>query len=261
MPAVNLVLCGLAANAGLSSELVDRLIAVADADLAGHLAVRTDLSHAQAVALLSRVEDSGVHLAYEGLLTAADIDPATQPHTALALLDEGSGSPERARLFAADPVSEHREKLASCPGLPAEVVETLAADSDLGVVAELALWTTPEAAARLAEHPHAEVHGRQSLARDERGQYVRGRRLVARHRAARRCLVCDREATPFVHGPQCPRHDCDLLPGASCDGSHESAVHEIWQAALRNPATPTEVVVSSRGWRPTRTRVRPCWST
>jgi hypothetical protein len=35
---VNHLLCGLAANAALPSELVDRLIAVADADIAVDLA-------------------------------------------------------------------------------------------------------------------------------------------------------------------------------------------------------------------------------
>lgn len=112
---MNHVLRGLATNAALSSESLDRLIAVADADLAGDLAGRADLRRAQAVALLSRVEECGVQLAYAGLLTTADIDPAAQPHAALALLDEGSGSPEWARLFAVDPVVEHREKLAACP--------------------------------------------------------------------------------------------------------------------------------------------------
>ncbi|WP_372346810.1 hypothetical protein [Streptomyces sp. KL116D] len=60
---------------------------------------------------------------------------------------------------------------------------------------------------------------------------------------AQRCLVCDREETPFVHDRNCPRLDCDLLPGASCDGSHESTLHDLRQAALRNPATPTAAVV------------------
>jgi uncharacterized protein (DUF2336 family) len=60
---------------------------------------------------------------------------------------------------------------------------------------------------------------------------------------AQRCLVCDREATPFVHDPHCPRPDCDLLPGAACDGSHQSTVHQLHAQALRNPATPTESVV------------------
>lgn len=59
---------------------------------------------------------------------------------------------------------------------------------------------------------------------------------------AQRCLVCDREETPFTHDPHCPRPDCDLPPGAACDGSHESTVHATRQLALRNPATPVEAV-------------------
>lgn len=135
MPSVNHLLCGLAANEKLPTELVDRLIAIADAEVAAHLAVRADLSRAQAVALAARVEESAVHLAYEGRLTAADIDPSARPDAALALLDQGMGRPEWAGLFAADPVVEHREKLAACPGLPRDVVEALIADTDIRVVA------------------------------------------------------------------------------------------------------------------------------
>lgn len=238
------ILCGLAANPALPSELVDRLTAVADDDIAINLAYRPDLSRAQAVALAERVDESGaVLLAYEGRLTAADIDPSGRPDAALALLDQGLGRPEWARLLAADPVRERREKLAACPGLPSDVVDMLAADPDVRVVAELALWTTSEVAARLAAHPHAEV--RRAVAANEAtppallAALVTGEGLPV----ARRCLVCDREETPFVHAPQCPRPDCDLPPRASCDGSHESTVHDMWQAALRNPATPVEAVV------------------
>jgi hypothetical protein len=108
-----------AANPHLPSELVDRLISVADDDIAMDLADRPDLSRAQAVALARRVESSAVHLAYRGRLAAADIDPAVWPDAALALLDQGIGRPEWARLLAADPVRERREKPAACPGLSA----------------------------------------------------------------------------------------------------------------------------------------------
>ncbi|MFF2367442.1 hypothetical protein ACFVU0_32695 [Streptomyces sp. NPDC058122] len=240
---MNHVLSGLAANPALPSELVDRLIATADTDLAHDLAGREDLSHAQAVALFQHAPECGVRLAYAGKLTTADVDPVTQPDTALALLDEGSGSPEWARLLAADPMTERREKLAACPGLPVDVVERLAADTDPRVVAELALWTAPETAARLAEHPHAEV--RRAVACNEStppevlAALITGEGLPP----ARHCLVCDREATPFTHDPECSRTDCDLGAGDSCDGSHESTVHEIQVAALRNPGTPTEAAV------------------
>ncbi|MEU1534011.1 hypothetical protein [Streptomyces fagopyri] len=237
------LLCGLAANTALPSELVDRLIAVADTDIAVDLAGRADLSHAQAVTLASRVEDSRVYLAHQGLLTAADVDPEVDPHAALALLHERAGRAEWASLFAADPLPEHREKLAGCPGLPSDVVEALAADPDVGVVTELALWTPPDVAARLAEHPHAEV--RRAVATNEStppavlAALITGVGLPP----ARGCLVCDRQPTPFVHERDCPRPDCDLLPGASCDGSHESTLHDIRMAAAGNPATPAEAVV------------------
>ncbi|MEV4298763.1 hypothetical protein [Microbispora rosea] len=88
-----------------------------------------------------------------------------QPLAALALLGEGAGRPEWARLVAADPDAGRRERLAACPGLPADVAETLAADPDIRVVVELALWTTSDMAARLAEHPHAEA--RRAVAANE----------------------------------------------------------------------------------------------
>ncbi|MFD5630970.1 hypothetical protein [Streptomyces sp. NPDC127072] len=240
---MNPVLCGLAANTALPPELVDRLVATADADIAVELAGRADLSRAQAVALASRVEESAVRLVYEGKLTAADIDPMAQPDAALALLDEGAGDPEWARLLAADPVVERRERLAACAGLPVDVVAALAADSDARVVAGLASRTTPETAAALAAHPHAEV--RRAVAANEAtpptvlAALISGEGLPP----ARWCLVCDREETPYAHDPHCPRPDCDLPPGASCDGSHESTVHDMLQAALRNTATPTEAVI------------------
>lgn len=177
-------------------------------------------------------------------MTAADVDPEAQPDAALALLDEGVGNPEWGRLLAADPVVERREKLAACSGLPSDVVETLAADSDVRVVAELALWTTPDVATRLAGHPHAEV--RRAVAGNEATPPAVLAALIGGEglSPAQRCLVCDREETPFTHDPECARLDCELPPGASCDGSHASTVHDMWHAALRNPATPTEAVVA-----------------
>lgn len=240
MPPVDPLLCGLAGNPALPVALVDRLIALADPDIDDELARRDDLGRAQAITLAGRDEANGVLLAYEGLLTAADVDPAAQPRVALALLDERVGDPAWARLLAASPVVAHRERLAACPGLPPDVVETLAADPDVGVVVELALWGEPDVAARLARHPHAEV--RRAVAANEAtppevlAALVGGEALPP----ARHCLVCDREEPPFAHSPDCPRPDCELRPGASCDGSHESTALDILRAALENPATPAD---------------------
>jgi hypothetical protein len=100
---VHHILCGLAANPALSSELVDHLISIADVDIAMDIACRADLSYVQAVALAERFDGSAVQLAYEGRLTAADIDPSVRPDAALALLDQGVGRPEWARLPAPSP--------------------------------------------------------------------------------------------------------------------------------------------------------------
>nr|WSX77925.1 hypothetical protein OH826_31235 [Streptomyces sp. NBC_00899] len=237
---MNPALCGLAANAALPSELLDRLVETADGDVAAELARRADLSRTQAVALAARVAGSGVPLAYAGTLGADDVDPVAQPDTALALLDAGRGRPEWARVLAADPLAGRRERLAACAGLPGDVVERLAADADIRVVAELALWATADVAGRLARHPHAEVR-RAAAVNEATPPDLLAALIGGALPPAARCLVCDREQVPFVHDRQCPRPDCDLPPGASCDGSHESAVHAMRHAALQNPATPADV--------------------
>ncbi|RZU17979.1 hypothetical protein [Streptomyces sp. BK239] len=248
------VVNGLAVNPALPDELTDRLIEIADADLADRLADREDLSRAQAVALLSRVDDGGVSLAYGGRLTAADVDPLQQPHAALALLDQELGHPEWARLFAADPDVSVREKLAACPGLPPDVTERLAADPDVGVVVELALWTRePGVAAPLAAHPHTEV--RRAVAANEvtppavLAALLHGEGLPP----AEQCPVCDRGNAPGARDPDgpCPDGPCpadrDTPPDACCHGSHVSASHDVRRAALANPATPAEAAAGFAG--------------
>ncbi|GII96512.1 hypothetical protein [Sinosporangium siamense] len=240
---MNHVLRGLAANPALPPESVDRLIAVADEDVAARLSEREDLTRVQVLALAARIEGSAARLAERGLVTAGDVDPVAQPIAALDLLAQGLGRSAWAPLFTADPDAERREKLAACPNLPRDVAETLAADPDIRVVAELALWATPDMAARLAGHPHAEV--RRAVADNENtppavlSALATGEGLPP----VRQCLVCDREATPYIHDPHCQRLDCDLPSDAACDGSHESTVYQMHLRALWNPATPAEAVV------------------
>ncbi len=240
-PAVRHDLHGLAENPALPAELVDRLIAAADSDLAEVLACRPDVIGSQ-VDSLARFEAAAVRLARDGRLAAETVDPPAQPRVALALLEAGSGRPEWARILAADPLVDNRERLAACPGLPRDVTQMLAGDPDVRVVAELALWAETEVAAQLAMHPHAEV--RRAAAANAAAPPGALAALLTGDGApsARSCLVCDREAIPFVHDPNCPRSDCALRPGAFCAGAHESTVHEIEQLALRNPATPVEAV-------------------
>ncbi|MCX5589406.1 hypothetical protein [Streptomyces erythrochromogenes] len=258
---MNRLLCGLAANPALPPELVDRLIALATAApdpsdpadpsdyladvLVWHLCERTDLGPAQVAALAALDEDTPARLARDGHLGADDVDPAVWPLAALALLDEGRGLPEWARRFAADPDPSLRWRLASCPGLPADVEDALAADPDPEVAAELALWTTSAPVAdRLARHPHAEV--RRAVAYNEAVPPAALAALLtgAGLPPARSCLVCDGREIPFIHDPHCPDADCDLPADAACDGTHGSTVHGTRQRALANPATPPEAVAA-----------------
>ncbi|MEU0539884.1 hypothetical protein ABZ319_08425 [Nocardia sp. NPDC005978] len=232
---------GLAENPALPADLLDRLIATADSDLAEVLARRSDLTGTQ-VAALARFERAAARLGREGRLTEFDQPP--RPRVALALLEAGFGRPEWARVLAADPSARTRERLAACPALPRDVTHTLASDPDVMVVAELALWATSDVAAQLATHPHAEV--RRAVATNEAtpGPVLAALLTGDQLPPARSCGVCDLEAIPFVHDPNCQRPDCALMPGAACDGSHESTVYTIQQMALRNPATPADAVVA-----------------
>ncbi|MEU3606779.1 hypothetical protein AB0E83_15225 [Streptomyces sp. NPDC035033] len=237
---MSFLLYGLAANPSLPAGLVDRLVLLADADLAPFLAGRPDLGRTQALALARRVEEAAVPLAYEGRLAADDVDPARWPDAALALLDRGAGPVAWARRFATDPDRARREKLAACPGLPADVIDLLAADPDPGVVAELAWFAPAETAARLAAHPHASVRHAAALNEATPPAVLAALLTGEGLPPARHCRVCEQEEVPFVHDPECPRPDCALLPGDACDGTHASALHRLRETALGNPATPAE---------------------
>ncbi|MEZ0160911.1 hypothetical protein OIE82_10420 [Streptomyces althioticus] len=130
---MNHVLCGLAANVSLPSELVDRLIAVADEEIAADLTDRADLSHAQAVALASRVGESAARLAHAGRLTAGRrLDLVRRRPTARKALREIATHPRASApaLLAclADPRA--RPLAAAHAALPPPVVEQLLTDAD-----------------------------------------------------------------------------------------------------------------------------------
>ncbi|MFJ6137765.1 hypothetical protein [Kitasatospora sp. NPDC092286] len=239
---MNPALLGLAVNPALPPDLVDRLIDAADEELASELALRPDLDRDQVRALAARSVTVAVQLAYGCRLQPEDVDPVSQPFAALALLDQGVGLPQWARHFAADPCVEHREKLAACPGLQPDVARSLADDPGTRVVAELARWAPTYLAAELACHPHAEVRravaGNEATPAELLAALLTGEGLPA----VRFCRVCDQEEVPFVHAPDCPHGDCVLLPGDACDGSHQSAVHDIQWQALHNAATPAPAV-------------------
>ncbi|MFB7288645.1 hypothetical protein [Actinacidiphila glaucinigra] len=226
------ILPGLAGNPSLPRELVDRLIATSDGELAEALAERPDLTRAQVVALAARDESAALRLAYGGRLTAADVDPVARPLVALAMLDQRAGPPEWARTLAGSGSAEQRKQLAACPDLPEDVARALAADPETEVVAELALWTTSALLARLAEHPHAEV-----------------RRAVAFNEAAPPHVLAallDGDALPPARSCRVCEGEPDL-PWDHCEGAHESTVHAMRYAALCNPATPATAAAAFAG--------------
>jgi hypothetical protein len=104
---------------------------------------------------------------------------------------------------------------------------------------------------RLAGHPHAEV--RAGAAVNPAGPPEVLGDLIAVHWRGdggplpASCDVCRREPIPFVHDPECPRLDCDLPPGAACDGTHESVIHSLLVRAVDNPATPAEAAADLVG--------------
>ncbi|WP_042416892.1 hypothetical protein [Streptacidiphilus anmyonensis] len=248
---MNPALLGLAANPSLPADLLDRLVPMADEELASQLARRPDLTTGQVRALAARFESVAVQLVHDAALRAEDVDPDVQPLAALALLEEGVGLQRWVRRFADDPAAEYREKLAGCPGLPPEVLRRLADDPDVRVVSTLARHAPGLLAAELARHPHAEV--RSWVAANEQTPPRSLRALLAGEGSegtvgglppARACLVCDQEPVPPGRAPERPRGERRLLPGEACDGAHESTVHAMRCRALGNPATPVDAVAA-----------------
>ncbi|GAA4944160.1 hypothetical protein [Actinoplanes utahensis] len=263
------LLHALAGNPSLPPELLTRLIATADEDLAGCLAERSDLGPAQVRELAGRSGKAMVALVRGGLMEAAEVDPGVHPYAAMTLLDDGIGRAERAKLFARDPDAKRRFDLASCPGLPPEVIALLVSDSDLAVVAESASFAADrDLLTRLAAHPHADV--RAGVAGNPATPPEVLAALVTTHwpgdmpdRSAagggradstgqgndsggglpESCAVCVRHPIPFAHEPDCPLLDCDLPAGAACDGTHESVVHSLLRRAVDNPVTPVEAAI------------------
>ncbi|MHC5907028.1 hypothetical protein ACVNF4_24470 [Streptomyces sp. S6] len=247
MAVVDAVLWGLAENPALPGGLVDRLIGGAGDDIGWLLAGRPDLSHEQVLALVERDDGVDVSLAYDGKLTADDVDPVSRPEAALALLDKGRGVAEWARVIAASGVVRHREKLAGCAGLPADVVEALAGDVDVCVVAELAWFGPSEAAAGLAGHPHAKVRGAVAANPATPPGVLEMLATGEGPAPVRWCAGCERGAVPPFHADDCPESLCALPSDRVCDGSHPAALAGIRASLAGNPSTPVEAVVGFAG--------------
>lgn len=135
------VLCGLASNPALPVDLLDRCIAVADAQLCVDLADRDDLSLAQVRRLAAYGGvDTVVRLVRRGLLSATDLDNP-DPQVVLALLDVTEAPEPWTRALSAHPDPAVRAELA-----PDErVAEAAAANPSLSHQSMEDLTSTPPA--------------------------------------------------------------------------------------------------------------------
>jgi hypothetical protein len=226
------VLCGLAANAALPAQLLDRLIEVADPELCPDLADRDDLTPAQTRRLAARGgDDTVIRLVRRGLLSATDLD-TPQPGVVLALLDQAEAPEPWIRALRAHPVPAVRADLAAAAHVPAEVLAELSEDHVVEVVAAVAgsARLTGELARRLAGHPHLTV--RRAVAGNERTPPTVLAALAAEAAgpAAQWCCGCDGSAAP----PDWMR----------CGGDHETARIDLAYAVATNPSTPGEAVAA-----------------
>ena len=222
-------LWGLAANPALPTDLLDRLIAVADADLCEDLAQREDLSHPQALRLSARGGSATTAaLIDRGLLAAADVDTA-DPDVGLALIT-GRGSDPLARDLRRHPDRSVRAGLAASP-VPPDVLTALAWEPETEVVEAVASadGLTDALADQLARHDHLSV--RCALAGNARTPPSVLTDLAADGmHSALWCYRCD--GTPYPP------------PGECCDGDHASAKERLLSALAANPATPPTVAAA-----------------
>lgn len=212
---------GLAANPSLPADLLDRLVACADAELCVDLAGRSDLAREQVRTLAARGGTATViRLIQRRLLASGDVNTA-DPEIQLALMNEGDAPEEWAQALASHADASVRIGLAATDGAPADVVTSLAQDEDIEVVAQVAL--SPRLSARvaavLAEHSHMAV--RRAVATNEKtppsllAVLADGVTLPP----ARFCYGCDGTAEP-------PR-------GMSCCGGHEGG-DGGWQQSVES---------------------------
>ena len=154
------VLCGLAHNPALPTDLVDILVKDGDYGVLTDLVERADLTAAQVGTLVERSHPTLIAL----LVQHGHLTP--QPHhfddpaAAIQLIYSGHGSPELSARLAGCPEPEVRRELASSAAPLAEAtLRALAEDADVPTVIAVAGWRElPDDVARaLARHPDVEV--------------------------------------------------------------------------------------------------------
>lgn len=223
------VMCGLAENSALPSDLIDVLIRRGDGELLVDLTAREDLTAEQVQALAA----AGSLLVLTCLVDAGRLPLPPElldDEESLRTLAAWNGIPDDhlARL-AAHPDGRIRESIAyEADRLPPDAVRALAADPDVDVVVGIAHCADlPEDLAdSLARHPDRQV--RSSLAANA----ATAPRVLAR--------LADTGGDPPIS--TCGACRDNPGPATRC-GDHEPGIAVIRDAALRNERTPADALV------------------
>lgn len=227
------VVCGLAENPALPSDLVEVLIRCGDEQVLTDLAARPDLTGPQVEDLVR----SGSLLVMTVLVNAGRISlppGLLDDEDSLRALASWNQIPEtHLPQLASHPDPQIREAVAyEADRLPSDTVRALAADDDVAVVVGIARCADlPEDLARaLASHPDREV--RSSLA--------------ANPTTAPQTLA--RLAETGGHPPLSTCGACrnDPVPSTRC-GDHKPGVAVIQDAAVRNERTPISAITGHIG--------------
>lgn len=226
---------GLTRNPALPPALLDRLVAGAGADLCATLADRPDLTPAHAGTLLARGGAvTAVTLVRRGLVEPVDV--RSDPRAVLALLHADHAPAWWARDLVRHPDPAVRAELASCPVLPPDVIEALARDDDVDVVAPVAASAplAEETAAALARHRHAAVRSALAGNGHAPASLLAALAVDGGQPAVEICHACQGQADRQTH--------------RSCDhGVHAGAIQDIQLATVMNPATPPHVLAGFAG--------------
>ncbi|MER7406004.1 hypothetical protein ABT373_26810 [Streptomyces sp. NPDC000070] len=181
---VHHILCGLAANPALSSELVDRLIAIADDGIAISLLTHLARTAKIGATLLPRIAAA----------SPAEVEElATSPDLAARMLvaQRRDLPPEIRNRLAGDPGAKVVKALARHPGLSETQLRAMVDRHGIRVLAKVA--TNPDASPALLEDLVQHKPAVQKVFRE-----------VARHRSATASalLVCltDQQARPVAAG-------------------------------------------------------------
>jgi hypothetical protein len=229
------VLCGLAHNPALPTDLVDVLINHGDEDILVDLVDRTDLTSAQVDALTRRGSATVIALLVRHGHLAPQPHHFDDPAAAIQLIHAGQGSTELSARLAACPDRQIRRELAgSAAPMTEATLRALAEDADIPTVVAVAGWRElPEELARkLARHSDAEV--RADLASNPTGT-----------------VPADVLAELAATGGDAPILTCaacrTLPPDKRRCTDHAAGIDQIRGFAMRNPATPIDALLGSVG--------------